>query len=103
VTGGISAAAERPGSHVFTAPGAGRCGSRVLGALLGAGTKAADLQGLHIHDLRHTVVALWIAAGATPKEVAVRRHTSVRLTLDRYGHQTIPRPVAEGRCHPVRD
>jgi hypothetical protein len=40
---------------------------------LGAGTKAADLQGLHIHDLRPTVVALWIAAGATPKEVAVRR------------------------------
>ena len=54
-------------------------------------TKAAGLQGLRIHDLRHTAVALWIAAGATPKEVAVRAgHTSVSFTLDRYGHQTIP-------------
>jgi integrase len=42
---------------------------------------------LRIHDLRHTAVALWIAAGATPKEVAVRAgHTSVSFTLDRYGH-----------------
>jgi integrase len=32
-------------------------------------TEAAGLQGLRIHDLRHTAVALWIAAGATPKEV----------------------------------
>jgi len=36
-------------------------------------------------------VALWIAARVTPKEVAMRAgHTSVSLTLDRYGHQTIP-------------
>jgi len=40
-----------------------------------------------IHDLRHTAVALWIAAGASPKEVAARAgHTSVSFTLDRYGH-----------------
>jgi integrase len=32
-----------------------------------------------------------------------RGHTSVSFTLNRHGHQTIPRPVAEGRCHPVRD
>ncbi len=32
-------------------------------------------------------MALWIAAGATPKEVAERAgHTSVTFTLDRYGH-----------------
>jgi integrase len=50
-------------------------------------TKAAGVQGLRIHDLRHTAVALWTADGATPKEVAVRaRHTSVSFTLDRYGH-----------------
>jgi integrase len=66
-------------------------------------TKAAGLQGLRIHDL-HTAVALWIAARVTPKEVAMRAgHTSVNFTLDRYGHQTIPWPVAEGRCHPVRE
>jgi integrase len=38
-------------------------------------TRAAGLQCLRIHDLRHTAVALWIAAGATPKEVAVRAGT----------------------------
>ena len=50
-------------------------------------TKAAGLDGLRIHDLRHTAVALWIAAGASPKEVAaLAGHTSVSFTLDRYGH-----------------
>ena len=48
---------------------------------------AADLDGLRIHDLRHTAVALWIAAGASPKEVARRAgHTSVKTVLDVYGH-----------------
>ena len=47
----------------------------------------AELDGLRIHDLRHTAVALWIAAGASPKEVAVRAgHTSTSFVLDRYGH-----------------
>jgi DNA-binding CsgD family transcriptional regulator len=42
---------------------------------------------LRIHDLRHTAVALWIAAGASPKEVARRAgHTSVKTVLDVYGH-----------------
>ena len=46
-----------------------------------------ELDGLRIHDLRHTAVALWIAAGTNPKEVAARAgHTSVSFTLDRYGH-----------------
>jgi integrase len=50
-------------------------------------TRAADLDGLRIHDLRHTAVALWIAAGANPKEVSIRAgHASVGFTLDRYGH-----------------
>jgi integrase len=43
--------------------------------------------GLRIHDLRHTAVSLWIAAGASPKEIATRAgHTSVSVVLDRYGH-----------------
>lgn len=48
---------------------------------------AAGLEPLRPHDLRHTAVAMWIAAGASPKEVAVRAgHTSVSFCLDRYGH-----------------
>ncbi|MGE3621597.1 MAG: tyrosine-type recombinase/integrase [Acidimicrobiia bacterium] len=43
--------------------------------------------GLRIHDLRHTAVALWIAAGANPKQIAAwAGHTSVSVVLDRYGH-----------------
>jgi integrase len=43
--------------------------------------------GLRLHDLRHSAVALWIAAGASGKEVALRAgHTSVSVVLDRYGH-----------------
>jgi integrase len=45
------------------------------------------MSDLKFHELRHTFVALWIAAGANPKEVSVRAgHSSVAFTLDRYGH-----------------
>lgn len=48
---------------------------------------AAGLAPLRPHDLRHTAVALWIAQGANPKQIAVRAgHASVSFTLDRYGH-----------------
>jgi integrase len=47
----------------------------------------ARLAGLRVHDLRHTAVALWIAAGASVNEIARRAgHTSVVTVLDRYGH-----------------
>lgn len=40
-----------------------------------------------IHDLRHTAVALAVAAGAHPKAIQVRMgHASITVTLDRYGH-----------------
>jgi len=49
--------------------------------------RRARLEGLRFHDLRHTFVSLWIAAGANPKEVSVRAgHSTVAFTLDRYGH-----------------
>lgn len=39
------------------------------------------------HDLRHTSVALAIAAGAQPKAIQARMgHSSITVTLDRYGH-----------------
>jgi integrase len=60
--------------------------------------RVAGLEPLCPHDLRHTAVALWIAAGANPKEVAVRAgHTSVSFTLDRYGH------LFEGHDAELRD
>jgi hypothetical protein len=51
-----------------------------------------------VHELRHTAVALWIAADASPKEVAARAgHTSVSFTLDRYGG------LFEGHDRELRD
>jgi len=79
---------EDPDGVVFTAPHGG--GLRVnswrrrfwLPAI-----KAAGLEPLRPHDMRHTAVAIWIAAGASNLEVARRAgHTSTSFTLDRYGH-----------------
>jgi integrase len=82
------ATARAADDHVFTAPEGGPL--RIVGfrnRIWRPAAEAAGLAGLRIHDLRHTAVALWIAAGASPKEVAVRAgHTSVSFTLDRYGH-----------------
>lgn len=50
-------------------------------------TRATDLTGLRMHDLRHTAVSLWIAHEATPKQVQVwAGHRSVATVFDRYGH-----------------
>ena len=49
--------------------------------------RAAGLEPLRPHDLRHTAVSLWVAAGASPKQIATwAGHTSVSVVLDRYGH-----------------
>jgi len=57
----------------------------------GSTTRGVDgkshYKGLRIHDLRHTAVTFWLAAGASPKEVATwAGHSSVATVLDRYGH-----------------
>jgi integrase len=54
---------------------------------------------IRIHDLRHTSVALAIAAGAHPKAIQMRTgHASITITLDRYGHlfPEIDGDVADG-------
>jgi integrase len=52
------------------------------------GLPVAEHDGsLRFHDLRHTCVALLIGQGAHAKEIAERLgHSTVRLSLDRYGH-----------------
>jgi integrase len=77
-----------PDDLVFTAPGGGPMRHRLFRRRFWYPAVAeAGLSGFRIHDLRHTPVALWIAAGASPTEVAQRAgHTSVVTVLDRYGH-----------------
>lgn len=49
--------------------------------------KAAEIEGLRIHDLRHTMTSLALVAGLPAKVVAERLgHSTTRLTLDRYSH-----------------
>ena len=52
----------------------------------GPARRAAGLT-CRFHDLRHTSVALAIAGGAHPKAIQARMgHSSIAVTLDRYGH-----------------
>jgi integrase len=45
------------------------------------------LTGLRFHDLRHTYAALMVRAGAHPKYLQAQMgHSSIKVTLDRYGH-----------------
>jgi integrase len=50
-------------------------------------TEATGLAGFRFHDLRHTHVALLIAAGVPMKAIQDRHgHESITTTIDRYGH-----------------
>ena len=78
----------RPDDLVFPAPQGGHVRLELWRRRIWTpAVDAAGLAPLRPHDLRHTAVALWIAAGASPKEIATRAgHTSVVTVLDRYGH-----------------
>ncbi len=85
------AAAQRPGSHVFTAAGGGRCGSRVFGRALGCRLPRQPA----CRACASTTFATppWRCGSPParrPRRSPCAGHTSVSFTLDRYGHQTIP-------------
>jgi integrase len=45
------------------------------------------IEPLTLHEARHTCASLWIAAGVNAKALSTfMGHTSVTITLDRYGH-----------------
>src|SRR5215218_774360 len=49
--------------------------------------RRTKLIGFRFHDLRHTYAALMVAAGAHPKYLQAQMgHSSIRVTLDLYGH-----------------
>ncbi len=49
--------------------------------------RRSKLTGFRFHDLRHTYAALMVAAGAHPKYLQAQMgHSSIRVTLDLYGH-----------------
>ena len=58
----------QPADFVFTGPEGGPMRiANFRNRIWRPATTAAALDGLRIHDLRHTAVALWIAAGASPR------------------------------------
>ena len=80
--------APEPDALVFAGPDGGALRARQWRARHWApAIKDAGVAPLRPHDLRHTAVALWIAQGASPKQIATwAGHTSVSVVLDRYGH-----------------
>src|SRR5512133_3010291 len=72
-----------PGGLVFPAPQGGPVRASLFRRRVWhPAVEAAGLTRLRVHDLRHTAVAFWIAAGASPKEIAARAgHTSVSTVL----------------------
>lgn len=80
--------ARGPDALVFTAPAGGPLRVATFRRRVWVpATNVAGLDGLDIHELRHSAVALWISAGADP--LRIQRwagHSSSRVTLDVYGH-----------------
>lgn len=77
-----------PGGLVFTSPKGGPVRrTNFRNRVWEPAIRAAGLEPLRFHDLRHTAVALAIAAGGHAKAIQARLgHSSVAMTLDRYGH-----------------
>ncbi len=49
--------------------------------------EAAGLPDMRFHDLRHSVISIWLAMGVNPKVVQeLAGHSDIRITLNVYGH-----------------
>jgi integrase len=75
-------------AFVFAAPDGGPLWARNFRSRFwDPAVKAAGLDGLTFHELRHTSAAILIAEGFHPKVIQQRLgHASVRTTMDIYGH-----------------
>jgi integrase len=52
-----------------------------------AAWREAELEPIGLHESRHTYAAFMIAAGVNAKALsAYMGHSSITMTLDRYGH-----------------
>lgn len=80
---------RRPEDLVFTAPTGAPLRHNLFYArhYKPAVVRAGLPEALRFHDLRHTCAALLIAQGGHPKAIMERLgHSSIQVTLDRYGH-----------------
>lgn len=74
--------------YVFTAPEGGPLRKSLFRSRFWLpAIRAAGVEPLRVHDLRHTAVSVWISARANIKVIQRRAgHTSAAVVLDRYGH-----------------
>jgi integrase len=89
-----------PDGYVFTAPKGGplRHNNFYQRIFCPALARAGLPAQVRFHDLRHTCAALLIAQGAHPKAIQVHLgHSSIQVTMDRYGHLFPRRPGAARR------
>lgn len=79
---------SEPDGLVFVAPEGGPIHRSLFRSRVWLGAiRKAGVAPLRFHDLRHTAVAFWIAAGAHVKEICeLTGHSSAAVVLDRYGH-----------------
>jgi integrase len=79
---------EDKDAFVFTAPDGGPLWARNFRSRFwDPAVKAAGIDGLTFHELRHTSAAILIAEGFHPKVIQQRLgHASVKTTMDIYGH-----------------
>lgn len=84
----VGAYPRGPGGLVFAAPRGGHVRrTNFRNRVWVPAIREAGVEPLRFHDLRHTAVALAIAAGGHAKAIQARLgHSSVSMTLDRYGH-----------------
>lgn len=75
-----------PDSLAFTAPGGGPLFRAWSQNTLAPAARRAQLEGITFHGLRHSFVAIMVAAGCNVREVSEwAGHNSVAFTLTRYG------------------
>ncbi len=74
-------------SVIFTAPKGGYVRTRNFRRTWKTACARAGLEGLRVHDLRHTHVAWLISAGVSLTAIQRRLgHSSIAITSDLYGH-----------------
>jgi integrase len=76
-----------PNDLVFTMPMGGPLrAARFAPVIFHPAVRAAGLEPLRFHDLRHTAISLWIAQGTNVKVVQKQAgHETAAMTLDVYG------------------
>jgi len=80
--------AQDPDALVFGSPQGGALRlSNFRHRVWSPALEGTDLEGVRIHDLRHTAASILINQGLHPKIVQQHLgHSSIVVTMDRYGH-----------------